>query len=183
MLRRLGKADGVGFKRRCLGEPAKTGEGVNEPTAIVDRCRCDVSEGLVDPVGGQRRQVFGGQLDHSVVVAPEEVRLLEIGCGDKAQPQVAETPRDLEGAGAGNERLVQLAKIVVSGRHEGAHASSPAVVVQPFGERLGLAQPLQRQPDLTELSQHFPTGCAWAASGVAKRQLARAPRKVRRSIT
>ena len=30
------------------------------------------------------------------------------------------------------------------------------IVVQPFRERLGLAQPLQSQPDLTELGQHGP---------------------------
>ena len=39
--------------------------------AIVDRWRCSKSERLVDPVGGQRREVAGGQLDHPLVLAPE----------------------------------------------------------------------------------------------------------------
>ena len=41
-------------------------------------------------------------------------------------------------------------------RHERADPASPAVVVQPLGEGLGLAQALQRPPDFTELAQHRP---------------------------
>ena len=41
-------------------------------------------------------------------------------------------------------------------RHESADPASPAVVVQPLGEGLGLAQALQRPPDFTELDQHLP---------------------------
>ena len=37
-----------------------------------------------------------------------------------------------------------------------ADPASPAVVVQPLGKDLGLAQALQRQPDFTELVQHRP---------------------------
>jgi hypothetical protein len=44
----------------------------------------------------------------------------------------------------------------VDGRHERADPASAAVVVQPFGESLGLAQTLQRPPDFTELVQHWP---------------------------
>ena len=56
-----------------------SGEAHDQPAAIVDRCRCGVPEILVDPVGGQRREVVGGQLDHPLVLAPVVVRLLEIG--------------------------------------------------------------------------------------------------------
>ena len=41
-------------------------------------------------------------------------------------------------------------------RHERADPTSAAVVVQPLGEGLGLAQALQRPPDFTELAQHRP---------------------------
>ena len=78
--------------------------------AIVDRWRCGSSEILVDPVGGQRREVVGGQLDHPLVLAPVVMRLLEIGRGEDAESQVPEAPGDLQRAGAGHERLVQLAE-------------------------------------------------------------------------
>ena len=124
--------------------------------AIVDRCRCGVPEILVDPVGGQRREVVGGQLDHPLVLAPEVMRLLEKARGEDAELQVSEALGDLQRAGPGRERLVQLAEQRVDVRHERADPASAAVVVQPLGESLGLAQALQRPPDFTELVQHRP---------------------------
>ena len=41
-------------------------------------------------------------------------------------------------------------------RHDRADPASPAVVVQPLGEGLRLAQALQHPPDFTELAQHRP---------------------------
>ena len=79
MMRRLGEPDRLGFVLGRLGESAELGEAHDQPGAIVDRWRCGVSEILVDPVGGQRREVVGGQLDHPLVLAPVVVRLLEIG--------------------------------------------------------------------------------------------------------
>ena len=75
---------------------------------------------------------------------------------EDAESQVPEAPGDLQRAGAGHERLVQLAEQRVDVRHERADPASPAVVVQPLGEGLGLAQALQRPPDFTELAQHRP---------------------------
>ena len=75
---------------------------------------------------------------------------------EDAESQVPEAPGDLQRAGAGHERLVQLAELRVGVRHERADPASPAVVVQPLGEGLGLAQALQHPPDFTELVQHRP---------------------------
>ena len=152
MLRRLGEPDRLGFVLGRLGESAELGEAHDQPAAIVDRRRCGGSEILVDPVGGQRREVVGGQLDHPLVLAPVVMRLLEIARGEDAESQVPEAPGDLQRAGAGHERLVQLAEQRVDVRHESADPASPAVVVQPLGEGLGLAQALQHPPDFTELA-------------------------------
>ena len=65
---------------------AELGEAHDQPVAIVDRWRSGGSEILVDPIGGQRREVIGGKLDHPLVVAPVVVRLLEIGRGEDAKP-------------------------------------------------------------------------------------------------
>jgi hypothetical protein len=62
----------------------------------------------------------------------------------------------LQRAGAGHERLVQRAKQRVNVHDESGDPTSPPVVVQPFGESLGLAQALQQSRDLTELDQHSP---------------------------
>ena len=125
--------------------------------AIVDRCRRGDSEILVDPVGGQRREVVGGQLDHPLVLAPVgNAPARDRSWSRMRSSQVPEAPGDLQRAGAGRERLVQLAEQRVDVRHERADPASPAVVVQPLGEGLGLAQALQRPPDFTELVQHRP---------------------------
>jgi AmiR/NasT family two-component response regulator len=42
----------------------------------------------------------------------------------------------------------------VNVRHERADSAASAVVVQPLGESLGLAQALQGLPDFRELGQH-----------------------------
>ena len=78
--------------------------------AIEDGCRCELPRILVDPVGGQRREVIGGQLDHPFVLAPEVMRLHEIARGENAEFEVPQRTRDLQRAGTGSERLVQLAE-------------------------------------------------------------------------
>ena len=84
------------------------GEAHDQPGATEDRCRHGHTEIFVDPFGGQRREVLGGELDDVLVLAAIVVRLLEIACGDDAKPQVPEALGDLQGAGAGRECLVQL---------------------------------------------------------------------------
>ena len=110
-MRRLGEPERLGLVLGRLSKSAELGEAHDQPVAIVDRYRRGRSERLVDPVGGQRREVVGGQLDHPLVLAPVVVRLLEIGRGQDAESQVSEAPGDLQRAGAGHKRLVQLAEI------------------------------------------------------------------------
>jgi hypothetical protein len=57
MARRLGEPDRLGFVLGRLGESAELGKARDQEAAIVDRCWRDVSEILVNPVGGQRREV------------------------------------------------------------------------------------------------------------------------------
>ena len=76
-MRRLGESERLGLVPGRLGESAEPSQALNQPAAIVDRYREGGSEGLVDRVRGQRGEVIGGQFDHPLVVAPEEVRLLE----------------------------------------------------------------------------------------------------------
>ena len=71
MLRWLGEPDRLGFVLGRLGESAELGEAHDQKAAIPDRWRRGVSEILVDPVGRQRREIVGGQLDHPLVLAPE----------------------------------------------------------------------------------------------------------------
>ena len=73
-----------------------------------------------------------------------------------AKPQVPEPLGDLQGAGAGHECLVQLVERGMDGRHEGADLAKPAIVFQPLGEGLGLAEVLEHLPAFTELAQHRP---------------------------
>src|SRR6266487_1738246 len=82
--------------------------------------------------------------------------LLKIARADEAQSQVREAPGNLQRARAGHERLVQLSEIVVSIRQERADPASPAVVVQPLSQGLGLAQALQHPAAFTENTQHWP---------------------------
>jgi hypothetical protein len=48
----------------------------------------------VGPVGGQRREIVGGDLDHALIT-PIVVRLLETARGDNAKPQIPEALGDL----------------------------------------------------------------------------------------
>ena len=41
-------------------------------------------------------------------------------------------------------------------RHESADLATPAIVFQPLGEGLGLAEVLEHLPPFTELAQHRP---------------------------
>jgi hypothetical protein len=82
------------------------------------------------------------------------MHLPEKACGEDAESHVPEAPGDLQCAAAGHERLVQLAEPRVVVRREGVDPTSPAVVIQPLGERLGLAQALQHSPAFTELLHH-----------------------------
>ena len=91
-----------------LGESPELGEAHDQPSTTEDRCRHGHAEIFVDPFGGQRREVVGGELDHALVVAAIVARLLEIACGEDAKPQVPEALRDLQGAGARRECLIQL---------------------------------------------------------------------------
>ena len=84
------------------------------------------------------------------------MRLPEIGRGENAESQVPEAPGDLQRPPAAHERLVRLVEPRVDVRHEGADPPAPAVVVQPLGQRLGLAQALQHLPEFAELDQYRP---------------------------
>ena len=44
----------------------------------------------------------------------------------------------------------------MDGRHESADLATPAIVFQPLGEGLGLAEMLKHLPAFTELAQHRP---------------------------
>ncbi len=66
---------------------------------------------LVDPIGRQHGEVVGGQFNHPLILTPEVMRLHEIARGEDAKSQVPEAPGDLQRAGAGRERLVQLAEL------------------------------------------------------------------------
>jgi hypothetical protein len=156
MTGRLGDLDRLGFVRRGLGEPAELGEAHDQPAAVEDRYGLVGSKRLVDPVGGQRREVVGRQLDHPLVLAPVVLGHIEIARGEDAESQVPEALGDPQRARAGHERLIQLAEYGVGDGREGARPASPGVVVQPLGEVLGFAQPPQRPPNVTEMVQHRP---------------------------
>src|SRR5207253_10644098 len=104
MMHRLGKPDRLGFVLRRLGESAELSEALDQEATIVDRCRCGASEVLVEPVGGQRREVVGGQLDYPLVLATPIMRLPEVARGGDAESQVSAARRDPQRAGAGPER-------------------------------------------------------------------------------
>ena len=78
MTRRLGEPDRLGFVLGRLGESAELGEAQWPASDVRRPMPGGASEGLIDPVGGQRREIVGGQFDRPLVFAPEVVRLLEI---------------------------------------------------------------------------------------------------------
>src|SRR5215467_5313028 len=84
------------------------------------------------------------------------VRLHEVACGEDAESKVPEAAGDRQRTRPGRDRLVRLAEVYVDGRHEGAGPSASAVVVQPFGEGLGLQHALEHPCDVTELVQRLP---------------------------
>src|SRR5260370_29835677 len=109
MLRRPGEPEQLGLVRGRLGESAEFGEAVDHPEATEDRYRYGaVSETLAGPVGGEHREAIGGQLDRPREVAPELMRLREIGPGQDAESQVPEARGNLQRAGACHQRLLQL---------------------------------------------------------------------------
>ena len=61
---------------------------------------------------------------------------------------------DLQGPIAGHERLVEVAERRQDGRHESADLATSTIVLQPLGERLGLAELLQHLPDFADQAQH-----------------------------
>src|SRR6516225_11119062 len=108
MPRRCREPDRLGFGFGRFGESAKLGKARDEPGTIVDRWRGGQSEILEDPLGGQRGEVVGGKGNHALVLAPNVMRLLEIGRGWDAEPHVPKALGDLQRAGAGRKRLVEL---------------------------------------------------------------------------
>src|SRR5260370_42069783 len=102
------------------------------------------------------------------------MRLPEMGRRENAEPDVFETPSDLQRAVTGHERLVQLAKQQVDVREDSADLAAALVVVQPLGESLGLAQALQRPWEFTEQGQHGsqfePSLKAFLQRGLALRE-------------
>jgi hypothetical protein len=67
------------------------------------------------------------------------MRLLEKARGEDAESQVPEALGDLQRPGPCYERSVHLAEQQAGDRHKSADEASPAVVVEPLRERLGLA--------------------------------------------
>ena len=156
MLRRLSEPDRFGCILGCRREPAELGEAQDQPEAIEDGCRHKVSERLVDPVGGQRREVVGGQLDHPLVLAPIVMRLFEKARTEDAERQVSQHPCNFQRPRPARNRLLQLAEVSVGRRHDRTDTPAAVVVVQALGDGLGPAQALQPPPGFTELVQHRP---------------------------
>src|SRR5437016_2266017 len=138
---------------RSLGESAELGEAVDQPGAVVDRYGRDVPEELVDPVGGQGREVTGGKLDDALVVASPVMRLLQIVRGDEPESQVPEAAGDLQRTRADRERLAGRHGRLLA-RQEGVDQAVAVVVVQALGERLGFEHALEPPPSFRELAQH-----------------------------
>src|SRR5262245_54733028 len=81
-LRRLSQPNCFRFVLDPLGKPAELAEAYHHPGAIEDRDWQGLSKMLVDPIGGQRGEVVGRELDHPLVLTAEIVRLLEIARGE-----------------------------------------------------------------------------------------------------
>ena len=138
-----------------FGESAELGEAHDRVSAAKDRWQRGHTEIFVHPVGGQR-EIVGGELEHVPVLAPIMVHLLEMARGDDTKPQIPEALGDLQGAGAGRERLVQLVERRMDRRHQSVDLATPTIVLQPLGEGLGLAEVLEHRSAFTELAQHPP---------------------------
>src|SRR5262249_55657379 len=123
-------------------DPAPTPGGETKP------------EIFLNPSAREPGRVAGGQFNHPIILTPEVIHLHEIARGEDTKSQVPEAPRDLQRAGAGHERLVELTEQRVGHRHERINPAAPTVVVQPLGNGFGLAQALQHPLAFAELAQH-----------------------------
>src|SRR5262249_8526656 len=147
MMRRLGEPDRLGCVFRRLSESAEPREALNEQVAIEDRWRCSESQILVDPIDRQRREVVDGQLDYALELALEQMHLRDVMCGEYTKPQIPDALGDLQRAGAGHERLIQLSDVRVGGRHERVDPAAPKIVVDFLGKGLRLAETLLHRPE------------------------------------
>src|SRR5262249_38800813 len=100
MLGRFSEADRLRLVLGRLGESAQFGEAHDQPGATKDRCRYSHPEILVDPLGGQRGEIIGGELDDALVLAPIVVRLLKIAGARNTKLKSAKRLGDFQGATA-----------------------------------------------------------------------------------
>jgi hypothetical protein len=114
---RFGESDRLDRVGDGLGESAEVGEALDQPVAVVDRDRRNVPEEVAHPVGGQSREILGGERDDLLVVAAPEMRLLEIVRGDDAEPQISLALGDPQCAPADHQRLARGVGRLVA-RHE-----------------------------------------------------------------
>ena len=153
----LGELDRLRLVFGRLGESAELGEAHDQPSATEDRCRHGHAEIFVDPFGGQRREVLGGDLDHVLVLAPVVVRLLEIARGEECEASSRRARWAISRARVPVTRASSSSssvdRTVVM---KAADLATSTIVFQPLGEGLGLAEMLEHLPDLTELAQHRP---------------------------
>src|SRR5262249_41101141 len=75
--------------------------------------------------------------------------------GQDLEIQVAQDSCDRNRPGPAHPSLVDLAERYVGAHQVGADLPTPAVVVQLVGKGLGLAQPLQDLPNLTQVPQQW----------------------------
>ncbi len=107
---------------------------------------------LVDPVSRQRGKVVGGQLDRSLVLSALSSAFARESSSSWMRSLTSpRRPAISSERVARHERLVQLAEPPLVVRGEGADSTAAALVVQPLGEDLGLAQALQHPPGFAEL--------------------------------
>ena len=155
VLRRLGESDRFCRVLGRFGESAELGEAHDQEarpktdgSTAIPKYSCTQSAGSAE--------IVGGELEHVPVFAPIMVHLLEMARGDDTKPQIPEAPGDLQGAGAGRERLVQLVERRMDRRHQSVDLATPTIVLQPLGEGLSLAELLEHRSAFTELAQHPP---------------------------
>ena len=90
----LDEPKGLGCVRRRLGESAELGE-TRKPVSVVSEIGMWVRK-IPAPIGRQRCEIIGGQLDDPLVLATEEVPLPEIGRGQDPDFQVPEALGDFQ---------------------------------------------------------------------------------------
>ena len=106
MVHRLSELDDRGDVLGRLGESAELGAAHDSPATVVDRGWCGVPEKLIDPVGGQHRDVVCAQLDYPLVLASKVMHLLQIGRREDTESPCPEVPSDLQRACPRRKRLV-----------------------------------------------------------------------------